>query len=78
VICFEDAHGCRDGQSPQHPRSVSGASPRLLVLVEREEDLGWPRRAFMPLSQTLHHHHHAEEAMLFPPQEGWSLLTRDA
>jgi 8-oxo-dGTP pyrophosphatase MutT (NUDIX family) len=42
------------------------ASERLLLLVEREPDLGWVARAFMPLAQTLHHHHHAEEVMLFP------------
>ncbi len=42
------------------------ASERLLLLLEREEDLGWIARAFSPLAQTLHHHHHAEEVMLFP------------
>lgn len=42
------------------------AAERLLLLVEREDDLGWVARAFAPLSQTLHHHHHAEEVMLFP------------
>ena len=42
------------------------ASERLLLLVDREDDLGWVGRAFQPLAQTLHHHHHAEEVMLFP------------
>lgn len=42
------------------------ASERLLLLVDREADLAWVARAFMPLAQTLHHHHHAEEEMLFP------------
>ena len=42
------------------------ASERLLLLVDREDDLAWVGRAFQPLAQTLHHHHHAEEVMLFP------------
>jgi 8-oxo-dGTP pyrophosphatase MutT (NUDIX family) len=42
------------------------ASQRLQLLVEREADLGWVARVFMPLAETLHHHHHAEEVMLFP------------
>lgn len=44
------------------------ASERLGLLAgrEAEPDMGWLRRAFRPLAQTLHHHHHAEEAMLFP------------
>jgi hemerythrin-like domain-containing protein len=37
----------------------------LLVLIGEPGDLGWLRRAFVPLAQTLHHHHHAEEVMLF-------------
>jgi hemerythrin-like domain-containing protein len=43
------------------------ASRHIGFLIDRESpDVGWVRRAFRPLANTLHHHHHAEEEMLFP------------
>lgn len=58
------------------------AAERLLLLVDREDDLGWVARAFAPLSQTLHHHLDREETLVVPvlleltPEEAWGEVQR--